>query len=103
MYVATHMCTRELLIKWQAIAFQVATLVKHKSWKARMDPGQDPKEGLNYLFGVDSYQVVGMCFIALSYITILIFCACVCLSVCVFVPPEISGMGGCIAMLLTPS
>ena len=30
---------------WAAI-YQVATLVKHKSWKAMMDSGGDPREGL---------------------------------------------------------
>ena len=38
-----------------------------------------------------------------SYMIILVFCACVCLSVCVSVPPDISRMGGLIATLLRPS
>ena len=40
----------------------MVTLVKRKFWKAKMDLGLDPREGLIYLFAVDCYQVVGMCF-----------------------------------------
>ena len=38
-----------------------------------MDPGRDPREGLNYLFGVDCYQVVGMCFCSIILYPVYIY------------------------------
>ena len=37
----------------------VVMLVVHKSWKARMDLGWDPREGLISFFGVSVIKVVG--------------------------------------------
>ena len=39
----------------------VTTLVVHKSWKARMDLGRDPREGTISLFGIDCYQGCWLC------------------------------------------
>ena len=40
----------------------MATRVKRKSWKAIMDLGRDPREGIFSIFRVDCSLVVGLCF-----------------------------------------
>ena len=36
----------------------VVTLVAHKSWKVRIDPGSNPREAISISFGVDCYQYI---------------------------------------------
>ena len=40
----------------------MATRVKRKSWKAMMDSGRDPREGIFSIFRVDCSLVAGLCF-----------------------------------------
>ena len=44
----------EILALWAA--YQEATLVKRKSWKAMMDTGKDPSKDLISFFGFDWHQ-----------------------------------------------
>ena len=97
------------------------TISKPVAWECAVlhicaaDVGQSSCLSFLLLFGQQGYLLA--CFIpaflyllqlpSLSNIIIRVFCVCVCIcvcvSVCVSVQPEISGMGGCIATLLTPS
>ena len=38
--------------------YRVATLVKHKSWKAMMDTGWDSREGIFFIFMADCQLVI---------------------------------------------